>query len=386
MNVPVIQGWCPGALKPMLSGDGYVVRIRPRAGRLTAEQLAAIAALSRLHGNGLVDFSARANLQMRGVTERGHPALIEALRQFGLVDETVAQETTRNILVTPFWHDGDGTLALAGELADRLAGGPTLPGKFGFAVDTGPAPALASASADIRLERDADGQMILRADGMDAGCPVDAKQAAAKAVELACWFLDSGGAPHGRGRMARHLADGATLPAQFAPASVPASALAVFLPGAWVQGYLAGFEFGQATAGQLEALASCAPAFRVTPWRTVLLEGTAEPPAIEGLITNAADPFLRVTACTGAPACPQAHLPTRPLARALAPHVPAGGQLHVAGCAKGCAHPAACNYTLTATADGFELALDGRAGDTPVRTGLDPAAMMALPATVFGTA
>ena len=29
-----VQGWCPGALRPMMSGDGLVVRVRPQAGRL----------------------------------------------------------------------------------------------------------------------------------------------------------------------------------------------------------------------------------------------------------------------------------------------------------------------------------------------------------------
>ncbi len=57
------------------------------------------------------------------------------------------------------------------------------------------------------------------------------------------------------------------------------------------------------------------------------------------LITDPADPRLRVTACTGAPGCPQALQPTRDLARTLAPQVPQGQHLHVSGCAKGCAHP-----------------------------------------------
>ena len=35
MSEPVIRGWCPGALRPMESGDGWVVRIRPIAGGLT---------------------------------------------------------------------------------------------------------------------------------------------------------------------------------------------------------------------------------------------------------------------------------------------------------------------------------------------------------------
>ena len=33
-----IKGWCPGALRPMQSGDGLVVRIRPRGGRLSPAQ------------------------------------------------------------------------------------------------------------------------------------------------------------------------------------------------------------------------------------------------------------------------------------------------------------------------------------------------------------
>ena len=32
-----IKGWCPGALRPMQSGDGLVTRIRPPLGRLTPQ-------------------------------------------------------------------------------------------------------------------------------------------------------------------------------------------------------------------------------------------------------------------------------------------------------------------------------------------------------------
>ena len=40
MNRFEIKGWCPSALRPMQSGDGLVVRVRPRGGRLSAEQAA----------------------------------------------------------------------------------------------------------------------------------------------------------------------------------------------------------------------------------------------------------------------------------------------------------------------------------------------------------
>ncbi|MEQ1672674.1 MAG: precorrin-3B synthase, partial [Hyphomicrobium sp.] len=47
MNEFEIKGWCPGALRPMMSGDGLVVRVRPRAGRLTMAQALGIAQAAR---------------------------------------------------------------------------------------------------------------------------------------------------------------------------------------------------------------------------------------------------------------------------------------------------------------------------------------------------
>ena len=114
----------------MLSGDGLVVRIRPRGGRLSAEQVAGIAALSAKHGNGLIDLSARANLQIRGVAEGSYDALMAGLQTLELLDETSEAEARRNILVTPFWQDGDGAQEIAQDLARALAApdAPDLPG------------------------------------------------------------------------------------------------------------------------------------------------------------------------------------------------------------------------------------------------------------------
>ena len=38
MSAAAIKGWCPGALRPMQSGDGLVVRVRPFGGRLEAHR------------------------------------------------------------------------------------------------------------------------------------------------------------------------------------------------------------------------------------------------------------------------------------------------------------------------------------------------------------
>lgn len=373
MSGPVIRGWCPGALRPMASGDGLVVRARPRLARLSAEQAAGIAALARRHGNGLIDLSSRANLQLRGVTADSHPELIEGLRDLGLVDTTARAEARRNVVLTPFWTPGDDSHCIAAALARRLAApdAPDLPGKFGFAVDCGAAPLLGATSADIRLERGADGGLICRADGAETGARVTRDSAADFALILARWFVDTGGAPQGRGRMAAHLDKGTPLPSAFT-AGTSASGSAPPAPGPCAQGMLVALEFGQMRAETLATLAEKG-ALRLTPWRMLLIEGAARAPAMPGLITTPDDPRLRIVACPGAPACRQALSATRPLGRALAPHLPKGTLLHVSGCAKGCAHPGPAPLTLAATGpDRFDLIRNGRAGDPPDKTGLSP--------------
>jgi precorrin-3B synthase len=357
IQVPIIQGWCPGALRPMESGDGWVVRIRAHGGRLTAAQLSGIAALSQTHGNGLIDLSSRANLQLRGVTPETHTPLIAGLRALGLIDGTAQDEAKRNIQVSPFWTLGDGTQEIAAALETALLSAPDLPGKFGYTIDIGPHPVLTQASADIRLERSTKGDLIIRADGFPLGQITTPEDAPAMIVALATWFAETGGITDGRGRMAAHIARGHipagdTAPAETAPAAQP---------GPTPFGPLAALVFGQITAPNLAALATQVSGVRLTSWRMLLLENPQGTP--EGLILTPDDPLLRVIACTGAPACPQALGPTRNLARQLAPHLPANRLLHVSGCAKGCAHPSACDLTLTATQTGYSLIHHGRAAD-----------------------
>lgn len=363
----VVQGWCPGALRPMMSGDGLVVRVRPNAGRLTAAQAAGIALAARRHGNGLIDLSARGNVQLRGVTEVTHPALIDDLRAFGLIDADATAEARRNLLVTPFADAA--TDALAQAIAAALPMAPTLPGKFGFAVDTAGAPVLTATPADIRLETGVSGGLILRADGARLGAPVTTEQAAGAAVALAHWFVDKGGISSGRGRMAALIALGMLPDGALSGTEAPAPPAPVPGPGLVDQGVLVGFEFGQMAAETLLALSRLGD-IRVTPWRMLLIEGVRSLPDTRGLILDAGSALLRVQACTGAPGCLQGLQPTRALARRMAPQVPTGQMLHVSGCAKGCAYPTRADFTLVATAKGFDLILDGTAADIPTLTAL----------------
>lgn len=364
MSAPEIRGWCPGALRPMTSADGLVVRVRPPLGALSRLQTQGLAALAERFGNGIIELTSRANLQLRAVAKERHPALLEELRALALVDADPEIETRRNLILTPWWQTEDESDRIARALTDHLPRFPALPGKFGFAVDCGPRPVLAGASADIRFEAGETG-LICRADGAPYGAAVTPETAANTACALARWFLETGGAPEGRGRMARHLARGAALPAMFraVPALPPATAPSPSRA-------LPALEFGLIDAGDFAALG----ALRVTPWRMLRPLAATELPA--ALITRADDPRLRVSACTGAPGCPQARSTTRGLARALAPLTAPTGHLHVSGCAKGCAHPGAAKTVLTATGPGrFSLANEARAGDPPSLTDLPPDAL-----------
>ncbi len=367
MTRPSAKGWCPGAYKPMMSGDGLVVRVRPTMARMSRHQVLGLCGTASRFGSGLIDLTSRANLQIRGVAETDHDAVLAELSALQLLPDDPALESRRNILIPPFWQEGDVTHRIGEELVSRLAELPELPAKIGCAIDLQNAPQLADKSADFRLENSADGQIILRADGVSRGRPVTPQTAVDAIVEMAHWFVKTGG-PENR-RMAPHTA--LVPPPVGWQAVLPAAAQKPPVVGNTKAGALYGAAFGQMQADQLAHLmtATGAQALRVTPWRMILLEDT-EIADSTAFISQAGDPLLQVDACPGAPLCEAATVETRSLAAKLAPLV--RGPLHVSGCAKGCARPRACATTLVGHDGAFDLVKNGRPWDAPQKTGLAP--------------
>jgi precorrin-3B synthase len=141
------KGWCPGALRPMESGDGLIVRVRPPGGRLSPAALGALAALAAEHGSGVLELTSRAALQLRGVRAEAHPALVEALAALGLLDPAAGRDPAA-VTVSPLAGlDDDGAgLRLAAALETGVAARAdltALPAKFGFVVEAGAAPGRA---------------------------------------------------------------------------------------------------------------------------------------------------------------------------------------------------------------------------------------------------
>lgn len=366
-----VRGWCPSAHRPMASGDGLLVRVKPRLGRLSASETTTLCALAERFGNGVIDLTSRANLQIRGVIEADHPGLLSALIEAGLVDADPAREERRNITVTPFWEPGDRTVRLYRTIEARLGDLPDLPGKTGIAIDTGPRRMLTCVSADFRFEPGDFAALILRADGASKGIAVTEDTAAEALIEMADWFVATGGRE--AGRMSRHLAS-AALPEGWDEAEDRQDALSV-VPGAAIGGRIYGVPFGRTTGADLARLieATGADYVRVTPWRTLFLENAA-PVKSEGFL-SAPDPVLSVAACPGVPACAQGEVETRAIGRALAGKV---RTLHVSGCLKGCARQNPAEVTLVGNAGRFDLVRNGRAGDTPERSGLTEAQVLEL--------
>ncbi len=368
---PIVKGYCPGALRPMMSGDGLIVRVKPLMGRLSRDQVLGLCDIADQFGNGTIDVTSRANLQIRGVAQHG--LVVAALRDLGVLDSDAVTESRRNILIAPLAvSDASGgsisgkmktQAALHDRLVARVRDWPDLPNKMGIAIDLGDARMLAGASADFRFEG-SDHGMILRADGVETGVAVTLDTAADVLLDLMQWFADSGGPM--AGRMARHLQSTA-LPDRFCGIA-PKGSAPVPRPGVYGSDVLVGVAFGQATTADLRRVMDNAAGMRPTPWKMLLIEDSHDPGRF---VMDADDPLLRIHACVGAPGCAQAVQDTRHLAQQLAPHM-ADRSVHVAGCAKGCAHPRATDVAIVGTKDGYDLVRNGRACDIPAQRGLTP--------------
>lgn len=367
MTVSSVKGWCPSAHRPMPAGDGLIVRIRPSMGRLSADQTHALVAVAKKYADGFISLTNRANLQLRGVSEAEYPALLADLQNVHLVSTDAVVEGRRNIVTSPFWQPGDRTHRIAQSLLDRLGEFPDLPDKFGFAVDLGRAPILNGVSGDIRFEQTVGSDLLLRADGSPTGRVVSEANAVDAALELANWF--QGQNSTSAGRMTR-LLKSVSLPSAWTGAA-PATPAGRPNVGLTNNGILLGATFGEAPADELQRAFddSGAQAIRVTPWRMFLLEGARTVPN-SGFIADPDNALLTIAACAGAPRCGAATVDAHALARRLA--AANVRDVHVSGCAKGCARNTPAKFTLVGAHGRFDLVRNGRASDAPARRALTP--------------
>ncbi len=160
---------CPGILTLHAAEDGRLARVRLPGGRIAAVQLEAVAVAARL-GNGIVELTSRANLQIRGLTAESGERVAELLSDAGLLPST-RHELVRNVLASPLAGRHPRSLAPTDDIVaeldrtlcedDELA---ALPGRFLFAVDDGSGVTRGS-RADVALIAQASGEFALALDG-----------------------------------------------------------------------------------------------------------------------------------------------------------------------------------------------------------------------------
>ncbi len=407
------RGWCPGALRPMPTGDGLLVRVRVPNGRLTSIAAESLAEAADSCGNGAIDLSARANLQMRGISDSTLADLHRRLDTLGLLDPDGPEaEARRNVLGPPLAGD-DPSAAMdvrpyLAEIGAWLATDPrlrSLPPKFAVVVDDGGALRLDGVESDLRFlavgpDRMAVGMgradwiaevppaaaanavavatlafLSMRGTGPDAPRRMRELDAVKRSAVAKAVARIEGSCPLGRLPDRRRGAGGPSLCAE------PAGLFTGVPLGPGRTAVALGLAYGRMDASMLRVLADLARRYgngtlRLTPWRAVLIPAVeiacADPlraeAAVLGIVTDSADPRRRIAACVGAAGCASAHMATHALAKPIAPHLPMHLTLHVSGCAKGCAKSGRADIVLVGQAGGaVGLVRNGRAADQPAQ-------------------
>jgi precorrin-3B synthase len=383
----------------MQSGDGLIVRVRPHCGSLPIASLSALADAASRFGNGQIDLTRRANLQIRGVTEQALQPLWDTLASLNLLDDDAASEAIRNIAINPLAGiDPDEIIdvrPMAQALASQLAANAdlqALPGKFAFVIDGGGLLPLAELAADVRLEARCEGPDIFIAVGvatmngvawLAAAAP---SEAADIAVQIARAVLAQGTAarahalsPAAVDAIKRELGlpDLPPSNSEGLQRAQPRLGLLALGDERYVMGL--GAAFGRVEGGTLAALAEELARFgvadtRLSPWRTLYAEigGRADGEALIaamgalGFIVDDADPLVRIDACSGAGCCEATALPTRDHGRLLAGLTARAGftgTVHVSGCPKGCARSAAADLVLVGAGDSYRVIRNGTVRD-----------------------
>lgn len=384
---------CPGAWRRHEAADGALARFRPVGGAVSAAELRVLAGAAALGGSPL-EVTSRGSLQVRALAPQTADDLAGALRGLGgaasLLDGQ-GRDVPCGVVASP----RSGALdAAAVTIADALRGRTDVPGRLLVALDDGTGD-VSGQAADVTVV------LIGGPDASDpdtSGLDTSGPDAAGPDADAGTAGPDAAGpsavAGHPTGTAALLLAGIDTGLRHPDPAALALAAVEAFLAvrdGAWRVAELAdvapvtagvaarlpvtrttpdvaagpadptrlGIDAGRdgvlevlprlgelepRTAGVLVGLLD-GTELRVTPWRTLVLRGLADPvdalARLDGLVESGPSRWAGLSACVGAPRCAKSHTDVRgDLARAVATGR-AGGLLraHWVGCHRACGTP-----------------------------------------------
>lgn len=406
-SIPEIQGWCPTAFRPMESGDGLLIRPKIIGARIEATKLVAISNIAKTCGNGLIDLSQRAQLQIRGITPSTLDRALQSLDEAGLLAANEYVERIANILAPPLAGLDPSAIFDANRLVYELASALsqdavfyTLPSKFLFAIQDGGKLPVDSSEADISIHPFEEDLLAVRLAGIEDGAVImSPEKVIACVLRLTKAYIELRAAHPFEFRRIRKLIELTGFKNLIDKAGV---SLRPFTPDAFRQNPT---EIGVHHVGEIAYAGVAAPSgrwfaddlaeladlavsrglneARLTPRRAILFPAAERLSALEihsraiamGLVVEPSDPRRGIIACPGAPDCLQAQGETRKCLERLAPLVPQfagrdGVSLHISGCSKGCARQTPAPVTLVLDDGRFNLVLDGGPRDKPTQIGL----------------
>jgi len=346
-------------LRVHAAADGGLARVRIPGGILSGSQIAVLADAAADLGNGAVEVTSRANVQVRGLADGAERELGARLRAAGLLP-SATHERVRNIVASVLsGRDGDGLLdvrPLIAELDAQLCADPglaELPGRFLFTLDDGRGDVVAM-RGDVGLYAVDHDRLALVLGGVDSGLRVHPTEGVALALDAARAFLR---VRTTEWRVAE-LAEDLPLPGvRGAPVAVPPT------PRRTPLGEIAQRDGRRAYSG-LVPLGRLDPAsltgageIIVTPWRGVVIPDLTDMPDFPGLVTT--QDWAGLTSCAGRPGCAKSLTDVR--ADAAAARAAGGLPVHWSGCERQCGHPPDQHIAVVAVGQsgGYEVRLDG---------------------------
>lgn len=379
---------CPGALRLHQAKDGALARVRLPAGVLSPAALRGLADLAAELGDGRLELTGRANVQLRGLPEDCTSVLTSRLRGLGLLP-SAPHERVRNIMASPLSgldRPGPDLTLLARELDQLLCAQAELaelPGRFLFALDDGRGD-VAAAGPDIDLRLLPSGRLTM------CGIEVAAEHALPLAITVASAFLRVRPREADQGTQVWRIAElpgglaavlaeagieteaGPAVKAEVSsvPVADPSRLVTAAAPPPDPVGLVARPDgrhaavalvplgvLPGATAQLLAELAGPGE-LRVTPWRSVVLTDV-EPDVLDeleraGLGVSETSPWYRLSACAGHTGCAKAAADVRADAAAAAGSWP-GRRVHYSGCSRRCGLPGDVEVELLATEDGYRI-------------------------------
>lgn len=390
---------CPGLFRIVAAGDGGLCRLKVPLGRLSADGARAVAAAAACYGNGIIEVTNRANLQLRGIRERAAADLAADLLAAGLGPRHPESDDVRNVLISPMagldprQHlDAGPVAAVILHHLETDADCRKLSPKFSVMVDGGEDVAVVDHPHDLWLAA-IDGDTF--AFGV-AGCPpvteeetepfiaIPASDAAWAVVVALAMFIDLAAGDPEVTRI-RHLQP-RTSRENFLDRLSKRLGLAENLgdkarrwrrPAPVTMGHVGvrdQRQTGLASVGAVPPLGRLTPAdlirlgevaaeqgggLRLTPWQSVMVPDVRREKAgqvvgaLEDLsfVCTPTHPLATTIACAGSAGCTKGRADTKADALLLA-NAHEAGWLHLSGCERSCASAGVADATLLAVSPG----------------------------------